>query len=278
MSIMTSITRLVTATLTLSSAPLIASSAQLVFQNGRSVPLNAVDIAQDKVVIKAATEGLNLGQAFPLTSVSHVFGERPPELNQAIALLLVEKPQDAIAKLEPVAATHRVSAKIAGNFWTESARALLVAYALMGDAARATQIGKDISDATPAQGSDPFVSLGKALLMPSSASFEDREMALKDMTADNLPADVAAYATFFRAKLLKEQKKNPEALQAYLSVPGLFPSGGLIINAAAEIHAANLLEMLNRRDEAGVLVKSALLACQGTILADQANRLLESLK
>jgi hypothetical protein len=103
-------------------------------------------------------------------------------------------------------------------------------------------------------------------------------MALKDMTTDNLPADVAAYATFFRAKLLKEQKKNPEALQAYLSVPGLFPSGGLIINAAAEIHAANLLEMLNRRDEAGVLVKSALLACQGTILADQANRLLESLK
>lgn len=275
---MTSITRLVSATLALSSAPLIASSAQLVFQNGRSVPLNAVDIAQDKVVIKVATEGFNPGQAFPLTAVSHVFGERPPELNQAIALLLVEKPQDAIAKLEPVAATHRVSAKIAGNFWTESARALLVAYALMGDAARATQIGKDISDATPAQGSDPFVSLGKALLMSSSASFEDREMALKDMTTDNLPADVAAYATFFRAKLLKEQKKNPEALQAYLSVPGLYPSGGLIINAAAEIHAASLLEILSRRDEASVLVKSALLVCQGTILADQANRLLESLK
>lgn len=275
---MTSITRLVSATLALSSAPLIASSAQLVFQSGRSVPLNAVDIAQDKVVIKVATEGFNPGQAFPLTAVSHVFGERPPELNQAIALLLVEKPQDAIAKLEPVAATHRVSAKIAGNFWTESARALLVAYALMGDAARATQIGKDISDATPAQGSDPFVSLGKALLMSSSASFEDREMALKDMTTDNLPADVAAYATFFRAKLLKEQKKNPEALQAYLSVPGLYPSGGLIINAAAEIHAASLLEILSRRDEASVLVKSALLVCQGTILADQANRLLESLK
>jgi hypothetical protein len=275
---MTSITRLVTAALALSSAPLIASSAVLVFQNGRTVPLNAVDVAQDKVVIKAAAEGFNPGQAFPLTAVSHVFGERPPELNQAIALLLVEKPQDAIAKLEPVAATHRVSAKIAGNFWTESARALLVAYALMGDAARATQIGKDISDATPAQGSDPFVSLGKALLMPSSASFEDRDMALKDMTTDNLPADVAAYATFFRAKLLKEQKKNPEALQAYLSVPGLYPAGGLIINAAAEIHAASLLEMLNRRDEAGVLVKSALLVCQGTILAEQANKLLESLK
>ena len=275
---MTSITRLVTAALALSSAPLIASSAVLGFQNGRTVPLNAVDVAQDKVVIKAAAEGFNHGQAFPLTAVSHVFGERPPELNQAIALLLVEKPQDAIAKLEPVAATHRVSAKIAGNFWTESARALLVAYALMGDAARATQIGKDISDATPAQGSDPFVSLGKALLMPSSASFEDRDMALKDMTTDNLPADVAAYATFFRAKLLKEQKKNPEALQAYLSVPGLYPAGGLIINAAAEIHAASLLEMLNRREEAGVLVKSALIVCEGTILAEQANKLLESLK
>lgn len=275
---MTSITRLVTAALALSSAPLIASSAVLVFQNGRTVPLNAVDVVQDKVVIKAAAVGFNPGQAFPLAAVSHVFGERPPELNQAIALLLVEKPQEAIAKLEPVAATHRVSAKIAGNFWTESARALLVAYALMGDSARATQIGKDISESTPAQGSDPFVSLGKALLMSSSASFEDRDMALKDMTTDNLPADVAAYATFFRAKLLKEQKKNPEALQAYLAVPGLYPAGGLIINAAAEIHAASLLEILNRRDEAGVLVKSALLVCQGTILAEQANKLLESLK
>lgn len=275
---MTSITRLVTAALALSSAPLIASSAVLVFQNGRTVPLNAVDVVQDKVVIKAAAVGFNPGQAFPLAAVSHVFGERPPELNQAIALLLVEKPQEAIAKLEPVAAAHRVSAKIAGNFWTESARALLVAYALMGDSARATQIGKDISESTPAQGSDPFVSLGKALLMSSSASFEDRDMALKDMTTDNLPADVAAYATFFRAKLLKEQKKNPEALQAYLAVPGLYPAGGLIINAAAEIHAASLLEILNRRDEAGVLVKSALLVCQGTILAEQANKLLESLK
>jgi len=275
---MTSITRLVTAALALSSAPLIASSAVLVFQNGRTVPLNAVDVVQDKVVIKAAAAGFNPGQAFPLAAVSHVFGERPPELNQAIALLLVEKPQEAIAKLEPVAAAHRVSAKIAGNFWTESARALLVAYALMGDSARATQIGKDISESTPAQGSDPFVSLGKALLMSSSASFEDRDMALKDMTTDNLPADVAAYATFFRAKLLKEQKKNPEALQAYLAVPGLYPAGGLIINAAAEIHAASLLEILNRRDEAGVLVKSALLVCQGTILAEQANKLLESLK
>ena len=278
MSTMTSITRLVSVALMLSSAPLIASSAVLVFQNGRTVPLNAVDIAQDKVVIKVAAEGFNPGQAFPLTAISHVFGERPPELNQGIALLLVEKPQDAIAKLEPLAAAHRVSAKIPGNFWIESARALLVAYALTGDATRATQIGKDISDATPTQGSDPFVSLGKALLMSSSSSFEDRDMALKDMTTDNLPADVAAYATFFRAKLLKEQKKNPEALQMYLSVPGLYPSGGLIMNAAAEIHAANLLEMLNRREEASVLVKSALIVCEGTILAEQANKLLESLK
>ena len=180
--------------------------------------------------------------------------------------------------LEPLLAAHRVSAKLPGNFWIESARTLLVCYALTGDADRCTQLGKDISDATPSQGSDPFVSLGKALLMPASASPEDREVALKDLTAEEMPADVASYASFYRSRLLKEQKKNVEALQAMLAVPCLHPSGGLIINAAAEILAADLLAALNRRDEATTLVNSALRVTQGTILTDEANKRLESLK
>lgn len=278
MSPITSITRLVSATLALSAAPLIAAPAQLVFQNGRSIPITSVDIAQDKVLIKTAAEGFNPGQSFPIMSVSHVFGDRPVELNQAIAMVLFGKPKDAMPLLEALTATHRVSAKIPGNFWIESARTLLVACALTGDSARATQLGKDISDATPPQGSDPFVSLGKALLMSSNMSFEDREMALKDLTTDNLPADVAAYASYFRAKLLQEQKKIPEALQTYLSVPGLYPASGLIINAAAEIQASDLLATLNRREEAGTLIKSALMVCEGTILTEEANKRLESLK
>ena len=292
MSPFTSLTRLVPLALALSAAPLMAENAapaapkpaapsapaQLVFQNGRSIPLSSVDIAQDKVLIKTSADGFDAGQSFPLTAVSHVFGDRPAELNQAIALLLFDRHKEAIDLLEPLLAAHRVSAKIPGNFWIESARTLLVCFAMTGDAARCTQLGKDISDATPPQGSDPFVSLGKALLMPASVSPEDRDMSLKDLTADEMPADVAAYASFYRSRLLKEQKKNAEALQALLAVPCLYPSGGLILNAAAEIHASDLLAGLSRRDEATHLINSALRVSQGTILIEEANKRLESLK
>jgi len=278
MSPITPITRLLPIALAFSVAPLGAEPVQLVFQNGRSIPISAVDIAQDKVLIKSAAEGFSPGQSFPLQAVDHIFGDRPPEMNQAIALILFEKQSEAIPLLESLVATHRVSAKIPGNFWLESARALLVSYALTGDSARCTQLGKDISDATPAQGSDSFVSLGKALLMPESTGLEERDVSLKDLTTDEMPADVAAYASFFRAKLLKQQKKNPEALHSLLAVPGLYPSGGLILNAAAEILAADMLAALNRRDEATTLINSALRVTQGTILTDEANKRLESLK
>jgi len=291
MSPFTSLTRLVPLALALSAAPLMAENAapaapkpaapsapaQLVFQNGRSIPLSSVDIAQDKVLIKTAADGFGAGQSFPLTAVSHVFGDRPAELNQAIALLLFDRHKEAIDLLEPLLAAHRVSAKIPGNFWLESARTLLVCFALTGDAARCTQLGKDISDATRSQGSDPFVSLGKALLMPASVSPEDRDMSLKDLTADEMPADVAAYASFYRSRLFKEQKKNAEALQALLAVPCLYPSGGLILNAAAEILASDLLASLSRRDEATHLINSALRVSQGTILIEEGNKRLESM-
>lgn len=291
MSPFTSITRLAPLALAFATTPLMAENAapaapkpaapsapaQLVFQNGRSIPLSSVDIAQDKVLIKTAADGFDAGQSFPLTAVSHVFGDRPAELNQAIALLLFDRHKEAIDLLEPLLAAHRVSAKIPGNFWIESARTLLVCFALTGDAARCTQLGKDISDATPPQGSDPFVSLGKALLMPASVSPEDRDMSLKDLTADEMPADVAAYASFYRSRLFKEQKKNAEALQALLAVPCLYPSGGLILNAAAEIHASDLLASLSRRDEATHLINSALRVAQGTILIEEGNKRLESM-
>jgi hypothetical protein len=291
MSPFTSITRLAPLALAFATTPLMAENAapaapkpaapsapaQLVFQNGRSIPLSSVDIAQDKVLIKTAADGFDAGQSFPLTAVSHVFGDRPAELNQAIALLLFDRHKEAIDLLEPLLAAHRVSAKIPGNFWIESARTLLVCFALTGDAARCTQLGKDISDATPPQGSDPFVSLGKALLMPASVSPEDRDMSLKDLTANEMPADVAAYASFYRSRLFKEQKKNAEALQALLAVPCLYPSGGLILNAAAEIHASDLLASLSRRDEATHLINSALRVSQGTILIEEGNKRLESM-
>jgi tetratricopeptide (TPR) repeat protein len=265
-----------------------ADPVRIVFQNGRSIPISAVAIQADKVVVTESADGFTAGQAFPMATVDHVFGEKPSGINPGVALLLMDKPADALKLLEPILAEQRITAKIPGNFWLEPARAALVAYALTGNTAKCTEIGKEISDATPAQGIDPFVSLGKALLLPASTSVEDRATALGDLTTDNLPADVAAYASFFRGNLLKGVKRSTDAaeakkqdaaaLESYLMVPCLFPSGGLILNAVAELNAAEYLVTMGRREEAVSLLNSSIRQSPGTLVVADANKRLDSLK
>ncbi|HEX7261564.1 MAG TPA: hypothetical protein VF258_07085 [Luteolibacter sp.] len=256
-----------------------AEPIRLVFQNGRSVPLSAVVLQGDKFVLNVPTDGFNPGQIFPLASVDHVFGEKPAELDPAIALLLTGNPAEALKLLEPIIASQRASARIPGNFWLDAARAGLVAYAVSGNSAKCTEIGKEISDATPLQGIDPFVSLGKALLLPSSTQIADREVAFRDLTTDNLPADAAAYASFYRAEVLKGAKRDMDALEAYLAVPCLYPSGGRVLNGAAEFKAAEIIATLNeRREEAVSLLKSSIVDAADTLVAAEAKKRLESIQ
>lgn len=255
-----------------------AEPTRIVFQNGRSVDIAAVALQGDKLVIRSAADGFSEGQNFPLATADHVFGDKPPQVNAGIALLLMGKPGDALKLLEPIVAQHRLTASIPGNFWLDAARASLVAYALEGDAAKCTDIGKEISDATPIPGSDPFVALGKALLLPPSTKAEDREVALRDLTTDNLPADVCAYASIYRGNLLKSLKRDAESLEAYLNVPCLFPSGGMILNAVAELNAAEILTAMTRREESIALLNSANRQSSGTLISSEANKRLESLK
>lgn len=256
-----------------------AKTAYVVFQNGRSIPASALSLEGDKLVVKTAADGFNPGQSYPLAMADHVYGDKPDEINQAIALTLIGKPKEAQALLLPIVKEHHITAKIPGNFWLDAARTLLVVYAINGNAADTTQIGEEISDATPAQGVDSYVLLGKALLIPALTSkSEDRMTAFRALTTDNLTADLCAYASFFCGNILKKEKKSAEALEAYLAVPCLHPSGGLILNAAAELQAADLLAALGRREEALALVESALRVSTGTVLADEANTRLTSLK
>jgi hypothetical protein len=265
-----------------------AEPIRIVFQNGRSVPISSVALQGDKLTITAAFESFTPGQSFPLAMADHVFSEKPAELNPGIALLLMGKPADALKLLEPIVAAQRITAKIPGNFWLDAARASLVAHAVNGNSAKCVEIGKEISDATPAQGIDPFVSLGKALLLPASTSAEDRQVALGDLTTDNLPADVCAYAAFYRGNLLSELKRDPDpakalqqnaaALEAYLMVPCIYPSGGMVLNSVAELRAAEFLVTLDRREEAVALLNSSLREATGTLVAEEARKRLESLK
>ena len=218
------------------------------------------------------------GQTFPLVSADHIYGDKPVAVNRGIALLLLGKPVEAIALLEPVLASEKITAKIPGNFWMEAAQATLVAHALNNDAAKCTAIGKEISDATPEKGNDPFVSLGTALLLPMTTKSAERESALKDLTTADQPTVVAAYASFFLGKALNEDKKEKQALESYLAVPCLYPSGGMILTAAAELNAAEYLAALGRREEALALVRSCVRGSVDTMFATEANKRLESLK
>lgn len=257
----------------------LAEPLEVVLQNGRSIPVSSLALEGDKFVVKIATDTFPVGQILPLTMVDHIYGEKPVEINQAVALILTGKPRDAQALLTPIVRDHAITAKIPGNFWLDAARSLLVAYAVSGDEANTKDMGKKISDATPSQGSDPFVMLGKALLIPDQLSrAQDRELALSGLLTESQPAALSAYASFFRGNLLRKEKKNAEALEAYLSVPCLYPAGNLIVNAAAELQAADILTSMNRPKEALALAESALWVTSGTTLADKAKARLASLK
>lgn len=252
---------------------------RFVFQNGKSVPIAAAAITGDKLEIRAAAEGFTPGQSFPLTSVDHVYGIKPAGINEGIALLLTGKQDDARRLLTPIVATEKITAKFPGNFWVEAARALLLAESLRGDSTVCTALAKEIADATPEQGTDPFSPLSKAILMPAlTTKASDREVAYRDLLIDSQPADVAGYASYFRGVLLLEEKRKPEALEAFLTTPCLYPSAGLVITAACELKAADILIEMKRPDEALALANSAARGAAGTVLAEEAKKRIDSLK
>ncbi len=260
------------------AAALAAEPIRVVFQNGRGILLSSLSLQGNSLTLVAPVEGYPQGQTFPLESADHIFGDKPAEINPAIALLLMDKPSDALKLLEPIVVSQRNSAQISGNFWLEAARATLIAYALEGNSTKCVEIGKEISAATPSQGTDPFVSLGKALMMATTTKITDRELALRDLTTETFPVDVCAYASFFRGNLLRTAKRDKEALESYLMVPCVFPTGGMVVSGVAELNASDYLKTSTRREEAVALLKSCVTHTAGTLVAAEANKRLESLK
>lgn len=264
-----------------------AEPIRIVFQGGYSIPVAALVLQGPNYVLNAEVEGFTVGQQFPAQTADHVFGDRPADVRQGIALLVMDKPRDAVKVLEPAVARLRLTAKVPGNYWVEAARAAMMAYALAGNSPKCTELGKEVSDATPESGIDPFVSLSKVLLMPEGSNNAERIVALKDLISDANPASVCGFASFFIGNLFKEDNRLQDALEAYLTVPAVYPTSGLILNAGAQSKAAELLmniskpedpaELLkSRRDEAVGLLKSALPAASGTTLADDLKKRLES--
>lgn len=239
--------------------------------NNRSLPLDAVKLEGGKFVLKTPVEGFP-NTPFNTDLASHISGEKPPQIDEAVALLLLGKPSDALTLLEPILEKHEVTAKIPGNYWIAAARAALVANSINRSTARCNELGKAISEATPAPGDDPSVALSRAMLTPLSVSIDDRIGALAVLAADSSPPEVAAYSCFFRGNLLKTAKKPQDALDAYLSMCSVYPTSGRVINAAGELSAANILADLGRREEAVLLLEAALRDGRNTAIGTEAEK------
>ncbi|MFT3990272.1 MAG: hypothetical protein QM680_02570 [Luteolibacter sp.] len=245
----------------------------------RAVPVSNLSLAGDQYQIKAAADGLVAGQKIPKSAASHVQGELPADVNKAIALILMEKPLDAIKLLEPIVESQKITAGLPGNHWDPAARATLVAYGLIGSADKCNALGQAISDSTPEPGTDPIVSLGKVLLLPFSTPLDARLEALSSLINESSPAEVSAYASFNRGLRLMKAKRDAEAREAFLIIPCVYPTGGSIINGVAEMNAAQLLsEEPGRREEAVALLTSAATYTQGTPAGEEAEKRLKSLK
>lgn len=252
---------------------------RIVLLNGRSIPITSVQLQGENLIVTTAFESFAKDQIIPFALADHVYGPQPAELKQAVAQLLTGQAKEARKLVEPIVRDQRITAVIPGNYWISAARTLLLASAVMGDAAKCAEIGKELSDVTGGKGNDPFVALSKALLLPPASKAEERKIALGDLIGVNsMSAEVCAYAEFYLGNLHKDGKRNDNALEAYLSVPCLYPSGGLLILAAAEIRAAELLTALARPEEAVALLNSAVRNAAGTPLVDEATKLLKSLE
>lgn len=251
---------------------------KIMFSNGRGVSVDALAIEGGKFVVKKDSDGALAGQSFTLTQATHVSGEKPAAINQAIAFVLTDKPKEALALLEPLLTSQKVSAAVPGNYWVEAARTALYANSLYNEPAKAEALGKEISDATPAQGNDPSIRLGKAMAVPKTAKAIDRIGAFSDLIGEELPADISAVASYFRGKLQQVYDKPNEAFESYLSVGCIYPTGGIIVTSAAELNASEILNTRNRREEAVALLTSAQRGAKGTAIGDEATKRLESLK
>lgn len=268
-----------TATL-LSFAPVsrAADPLRIVFKGGRSLPIDAVTIENGQFKVLTAQDGFEAGKTFKTDLADYISGEKPEAINRGVAFVLMDKPVEAIGQLESVLNSQKITASIQGNYWIETARALLVAYARIGNNAKMEALGKELADATPEPGIDAGMLLAKAISLPLSTRSDERLNAFGDLLDDKNPTDVAAYAAFFRANFLSRTKKEAEALQGYLTVPCLYPTGGSVINGAAELFASELLAKQSRREEAVALLRAAINDARGTAIAEEAKKRLESLK
>jgi tetratricopeptide (TPR) repeat protein len=264
--------------LSLAPASRAADPLRIVFKGGRSLPVDAITVENGQFKVLTAQDSFTAGQTFKTDLADYISGEKPEAINRGVAFILMDKPVEAIAQLEPVLNSQKVTASVQGNYWVEAARALLVAYARIGNNTKMEALGKELADATPESGTDPGMLLAKAISLPLSTKLDDRLNAFGDLLEDKNPVDVSAYAAFFRANFLSRTKKEAEALQGYLTVPCLYPTGGSVINGAAELFASESLVKQSRREEAVALLRAAMNDARGTVIADEAKKRLESLK
>jgi tetratricopeptide (TPR) repeat protein len=255
-----------------------AQPLRIVFQGGRTVSLEALKVEGDQFVVVSAEGDLTVGQKVPIAAADHMFGDKPAAVNEGIALLLLGNSEKAIATLEPVLESQKVTASVPGNFWLESARGAVLAYANMANGPKVDALLKELKETNKGKGTDTLGDLAKVLMLPSATKIEQKVAAFDALINDVSPTDVAAYATYFKGEALKKAKRDVEASESFLVAPTLYPTGNGVLNGAAELSASEFLIRKNRVDEAVSLLNSAARSAPNTSVATEAQKRLQSVK
>ena len=58
---------------------------RIVFQGGRTVPIDALELKGNQFVVTVAQDGLSVGQAVPTSAADHIFGDKPEAVNKGVA-------------------------------------------------------------------------------------------------------------------------------------------------------------------------------------------------
>lgn len=323
---------------------------RIVFQQGVAIPIDALELQGEELVTTREVSGTPAGTRIPLGDGIYVTGAKPAGTTNGLALLLENKPAEALAQLGPVLNSHLVTARTPGNFWVDTARIAAVAYSMNGDASGLQQVA-DILEST--QGAaDPMIAVAEELSKESIFTAEAKVERLLEKVNDANPTIVNALIYYFVGELRRSQLQagaagdtgaapaeateaaeaaepeaaaeepagdasadavataapdaaaDPEAtdeeeaaaaeaasaaeakaealsqtLEAYLTVPNAYPSGDLLINAAAEYQAAGLLlDDPDRLAEAQALLRSSMRGAAGSPLAELVKPRLDSVK
>ena len=257
----------------------LAQDGTVILTNGLQVPLGDVKPNGADLEMTKEAAGLIVGQKIPAAAIDVINVSRPAAFVQAMAKILDGAPAEAPGIVEPIRAQYEPFVAFRGNLWHEAMRIKLIAFGVAGDKGALDTTISMVMRQKPGLEETATIELAHALAETAKKS-EERLNQLKAFIGDNRTPTTNAIAQYFIAETLAGNKKDEEALEAYLRVPSIMPVCDPVVLAASQIRAAQRIQRLgpDYKKEAAQLYRWAVRAVPGTTFGTTAESSLKDLQ